>query len=299
MSVTEQTTVRGQSLEGRRQRLGASEAAIALGASPYGSAFELWCQKTGAISPDDLSDVEHVQWGVNLERPILEEYGRRTGRTIAYYWPQDKWVTHSEIPWLSCTPDAFQDREGSRGIAQVKNTGEYSRSLWHDGPPLHVQIQVQTEMEVCGFDWGTIVVLIGGNKLRYFDVERNQSFINAMLPVLKEFWDRVENGDPPLADGSFATSRALAKLYPGDNGSEVELPAEAAEWDSELLLLKQEIKSLEQLKGLLENRLKAAIGDATLALIPGGGAYSFKQQTRKAYEVKESTYRVLRRLISK
>lgn len=291
------TTAGGQSIAERRLRLGASEFASALDVDPYRSGFTLFCEKTGAIEPDDLSEVEHVQWGVNLEQPILSEFAKRTGRVVRF-WPQDQFERHDEYSFLSCTPDAFQaDATRSlEGVAQVKNTGEYSRKLWADGPPLHVQVQVQGEMLVTGATWGSIIVLIGGNKLRYFDVDRNDSFIGAMVPRLTEFWDRVQSGNPPSPDGSAATARALAKLYPGDNGGEINLPPESAAWDQELAAVKVQLKELSAREQALKNQIAAAIGDNTLGVLPDGSAFSYKLQQRAEYMVKPTSFRVLRKV---
>jgi hypothetical protein len=54
---------------------------------------------------------------------------------------------------------------------------------------------------------------------------------------------------------------------------------------------------LEAREAEIENRLKAAIGDATFG-VAGGQAFSWKTQERKGYTVQPSTCRVLRTIKS-
>jgi predicted phage-related endonuclease len=105
----------------------------------------------------------------------------------------------------------------------------------------------------------------------------------------------VQRQIPPDVDGSASTAKVLAKLHPEDDGSEVFLPAEAADWTDEIEAAKEQIKTAEVMKQAAENRLKAAIGDATFGLLPDGSRWSWKSQTRKSYVVEEATFRVLRR----
>ncbi len=77
------------------------------------------------------------------------------------------------------------------------------------------------------------------------------------------------------------------------------LPAEAADWTDEIEAAKEQIKSAEAMKTAAENRIKAALGDATFGLLPNGGLWSWKTQTRKEYVSPETTFRVLRRVTAK
>ncbi len=115
-----------------------------------------------------------------------------------------------------------------------------------------------------------------------------------MIPLLADFWSCVELRVAPPADGSPATTRALARLHPADDGKAVEL---SADFDSRIERLRR-LKSLAKRVGLavdgIENQLRAAIGDHTYGVTPGGNWLSWKSQTRKSFTVAESTHRVLR-----
>lgn len=293
MIATENT--RESWLAERKTCIGASDSPSVLGINPFKSAFQLWAEKTGLAEADDLSSNEAVEFGIRLERPVAEAFAERSGREVEM-WPAFSLVRDPERQFISCTPDAVQQcPDRGEGLVQIKTTSAFKASDWADGPPLYYQVQVQQELHVTGFTWGTVVVLIGGQKLRWFDVQRNDRFIAAFLPKLEEFWRLVQQQIPPEVDGSAATAKVLAKLHPDDDGSEVLLPTEAADWTDEIDAAKEQIKAAEAMKQAAENRIKAAIGNATFGLLPDGSRWSWKSQTRKSYVVDEATFRVLRR----
>lgn len=280
----------------RRQGLGASEVAAILGTDPFKSAFQVWAEKTGNVEPDDLSGNEAVEFGIRLERPIAEAYAERSGRQVEM-WPAFQIVKHLDYDWLRCTPDAVQhDDARGEGLVQIKTTHAFNAKEWGDEPPLSYQCQVQTEMAVTNASWATLVVLIGGQKLRYFDVARNDRFIEAMLPTLQEFWAAVQANEPVAVDGSLATARVLAKLYPEDNEEVIQLPPEAEEWTATIEQAKAAIKAAEETKTEAENFLKAALGNAAIGLLADGSKWAWRTQSRKGYVVEPTTFRVLRKL---
>lgn len=70
----------------RQQGIGASDAAAAVGISPYQSQLELWMIKTGRMSglPDpSLDEVRSpIYWGNVLEPIVAAHYTRKTGRKV-------------------------------------------------------------------------------------------------------------------------------------------------------------------------------------------------------------------------
>lgn len=286
-------------LSARRTGIGGSDTAAALGVNPWKSPSELWAEKTGMVEPDDLSEVEAVEWGLRLERPVGEGYASRTGREVAFS-PPNSFRRHDNCDFLFASPDAFQiDRPNDPlgldlGDLQIKTASAFKASDFKDDFPLYYQVQVQTELAVTGLDWGTLAVLLGGQKLMWFDVERNDDFIAVMIERLAEFWKLVETKTPPPVDGSEATARALSKLYPRERGDEVFLPTEAADWDVELAYIREKTSELEAREKLLKNQLKALIGNASYGVLPNGYRWAWKMRHRSA--TGPCDYRELRRV---
>lgn len=287
-------------LAARKTGLGASDVPTVLGLTPTKSPFALWAEKCDLLPEQDLAKaIEAVDWGLRLQEPICQGFADRTGRLVEQGNPFEI-IRSEEHPFLFASLDAMQTHDGRRAPLEAKNVGAYLTDDWKDGQtPLKFEVQVQCQLHCTRMAWGSIAALVGGNKLVWRDLDRDDAFIRAAIPHLKEFWWRVENRIPPPVDASVVTTAVLSRLHPDDDGSTVELPDEALEWHNELANVKEKIKVLEELKALNENRLRAAIGGATFGQLPNGEVYSYKTQTMKEHVRKESTFRVLRKLSAK
>ena len=142
--------------------------------------------------------------------------------------------------------------------------------------------QVQAQMAILGTEQADLACFMDGREFEVFRFERNDRFIAVMLAEVKEFYERLQNGDPPPVDGHPSTAAALAALHPDDNGETVTLPREAVDAAIALDLVKMRIKDLDAEKALHENVLKWAIGDATFGEAPGI-RFSWKTQERAGY----------------
>ena len=287
-------------LDERQNSIGASDAAAALSASPFKSQFQLWSEKVGLAEPPSLDDVERVYWGNALEDKIVERFGEVTGRYVE--WNGSHEITrHPNRPWMTATLDGTQEcdeRAGDgTGVLQIKTTGHWSGKEWETEPPLHCQIQLQHEIEVKGATWGTLAVLVAGQKLLWFDMERDDDFIEQLMAKEAWFWTQVLDKIPVPVDGSIATTDTLKRLYPKDDGEIISLPAEAADWDLWLREAKDSIKLHEGNKRKIENQIKAALGHNTCGILPNGDQYTFKNQVvnHKAKDAYANEFRVLRR----
>lgn len=296
MSATTMSEAETRWLAERRNYVTATDAVVVFGLR--GSVYSLWAQKRGLIPAPDLSGNQRVQWGRRLQGMVAQGYAEETGREVCEE-PPFTLVVSQAVPFMAATPDARQyDADMHEGLLEIKTAGFERRPDWADEPPTAYQVQVQHQMAVTGDRYATIAVLIGGNELRWFDIPRNDAFINTLIDRSEAFYRHVVNGTPPPVDGTEDAARALAQLHPRDSGEAIVLPADAAAWDSELAAVKAKRKTLEELETELENRIKAAIGDATFGVLPDGGRWSWKTQERKEYTVKASSHRVLRRLKS-
>ena len=76
----------------------------------------------------------------------------------------------------------------------------------------------------------------------------------------------------------------------------VELPMEVQQWAERLDSVKGQAKLLHDEQQLLENRIKAAMGEASRGLLPDGTAFTWKVQQRAEHVVAASECRILRRV---
>ena len=286
-------------LAGRTAGIGASESAALFGLSPWQSAFSLWCEKTGAVPREDLGEREYLSWGLYLEPPIAARYAEVTSRRV--WTPPTPWcsVRHPRVPCMSATPDRWviesPDRDG-RGVLQIKNSSAFKIHDWDDGPPDFIQAQVQHELAVTGFQWGSIAVLIGGNTFRHFDLERNDDYIAELEHACVEFWARVVNKEPPAPDGSAMTAVALKRLHPLDSGATVPLAPGCDDWFDEMDQARTVRLNAEKAEEKYKTLLRGAIASATFGALPSGRTLSLRTTEVKGYtrEVAPSSHRKLK-----
>ena len=286
-------------LEQRKKCIGASEAAAILGESDWASPYSVWASKVGDV--DTATESERMYWGKVLEPPIADRFTEWAEENIAGFggiWGDGETLyTHKDYPFIGASPDRFVcNHDGENiGLLEIKTTDGRNKADWTDEPPIAYQIQIQQQLFVTGLKQAWLAVLIGGNEFRVYEIEANERFQAVLVKQLSHFWnDYVLTGTPPPVDGSPATARAIALLHQNDTGAEIELEPDV--WLPKLEQLeriRKAQKRLEDHESVILNELKSVISDSTFAHV-GDKTVSYKTQTRKAHEVKESTFRVLR-----
>lgn len=302
MATLESYDTEADWLAARTTGIGASEAAAVLGLSPWKSPLELWAEKAGLVEAP-TEEREAIRWGKLIQPLLVKEYARETGRATIEH-PAYALYRDATRPWLLATPDALTwraepDRLEVPGVVEVKNVTAYKADAWVSEPPLLYQVQVQQQLAVLGYDWGSLAALIGGNTFRWVDVAANADFQEVLILKLEAFWLSVQRESPPPADGSDRTREILAKLYPKpEPGVEVALPPESAAWGQRLTEIEAVLKATGSEKSTLENQLRAAIGAAEIGVAPDGTRWSHKLIERAAEMVPRpaTSFRQLRRL---
>lgn len=284
-------------LAARKLGIGSSDAPGILGLSPFASPLSVYVDKLGLS--EDREQSEAMKWGSILEPLIVQEFSAETGRKAER---TGELLRSREHPFQLATLDAVQHEPANSrgpGVLEVKATG-WRAGDWTEGVPEHVFAQVQHQLCVTGWDWASVAVLIGGCKLLWADVTRDEHFIDeVLLPAETEFWRRVEAREPVDADASEATTRALKALFPRDSGAVIALPGELIDADAERARLQAQGKEIEEKLAGISNRIKLAIGEASVGILANGITYSYRAQQRAGYTVGPTEFRVLRRKESK
>ncbi len=286
------STAREPWLAARLSGIGSSDAPGILGVSPFASPLSVYADKLGLA--EDREQSEAMKWGSILEPLIVQEFAAETGRKAER---AGELLRSRANPFQLATLDAvqFAEKHEGPGDLEIKATG-WRAGDWTEGVPEHVFVQVQHQLSVTGWGWASVAVLIGGCKLLWADVERDDRFIDdVLLPAEAEFWRRVEAREPVGADASEATARALKALYPKDSGAVIALPGSLIELDHERVELAAQVKALETRKAGIDNEIKLALGEASIGMLANGVTYTHKLQRRAAFSVKATEFRVLRR----
>jgi putative phage-type endonuclease len=294
-------------LDARMSMITASDVATVMGLNPFKSALELYLEKLGLKAPFEGN--EATEWGQRSEPMIVDGYRDRTGREVSLH---GKLLRSKEYPFIGCTLDAEAIIENvttdsgehlhfsskPRIPLELKTTGAHRADDWDEGCPPYYMPQVQTQMLVTGANMASVACLIGGQRMVWADVERDDSIISDIIQACTEFWEAVQNEEPPAPDGSYGSGEALKLMYPEEEeGKVVTLDQDAIQWDEKLRETEASIKELEGVKWQLRQNIQAAMGDAEKAVLPGGlGAWKWTTQERKQYKTKASKTRVLRRV---
>lgn len=282
-------------LTARREFIGASESPAILGCG-YAGQTPLTVYASKVCEPTDEPTDDRFVFGTLLEPALREIFRYKTGKSVVYSSPFTI-LRSEEISWLSASLDGVTESDGELVPVELKNVDYFQRDEWDDGgSPLKYQVQVQHQLAVTGVSHGYLMGLIGGNDPQIRRIERNDRFIAAMIDRLGDFWKCVQSRTPPHIDGSAASADAIKRLYPRDCGAVVDLPGDIVEWCKKMAEAKEQSRVAEAIWSEAENRIKAAIGEASYGRLPDGSGFSWKAQTAK-YEAKpacEKTFRVLR-----
>lgn len=277
--------------QARRGSIGSSDASALWGVSPYASPRSVYESKVNGVEPD--IDPDLAEWGHIVEPAVADFYRKKTGHVV-----QDPgantFYRSTQWPWMAASLDRVVVNDDlEQMVLECKNRGGAGVRTWReegDGAPMAVQIQVQHALAVTGWRRGIIGVALGGLPPQFIEVERDDEFLALHVEKCRAFWEEhVVKRVPPPVDGHEATTEALRRRFASFAGGKiVTLGDDAAKWHAELDEIKHKQEVLAEKRAELENRLRDAIGDAEVALLPGGGAY-------KLSRVKESTYTATRK----
>ena len=256
-------------LQIRQQGIGSSDAAVAIGLSPYKSPLSLWLEKTQRKAPDDLSEKEAVIWGTVLEPVLASVYAERTGKKVRRV---NAVLQHTDYPFMLANLDREVLDLTGNGVLEIKTAGYHSAPQWEEGVPIAYQCQVLHQLAVTGHAWADVAVLIGGQDFRIYRINRDDDKIADLIQREARFWQCVTDDQQPEPDGSDDAGQALQWLFPRDNGQTIDL-SESAEYNalfSELLYLRQSKEETERQESQIKQRLQVALGSATAAVFQHG-----------------------------
>lgn len=261
---------RKQWLDVRRNGIGSSDAAAAVGLCPYKSQLELWMEKTGRTPPEDVQPGQDDPryWGTLLEPMVATAYQERTGHKVRKL---NAVLQHPTFTFMLANID--REIVGVPGVQvlECKTAGEFGSRLWKDGVPEYIQLQVQHQLAVTGKAAADVAVLLCGQQLEIHRIERDDEVIARLVVLETRFWEYVEKDIQPPADGSESAAKALRKLYPG-NDSQLDFTRDAdlGRAFDDLAKLKDELEAMEDEAESLKQVIQQAMGDASKAVFAHG-----------------------------
>lgn len=262
----------------RKSGIGGSDAAAAVGLSPYISPLELWLVKTGRDAslpkPDANDTTEPVYWGTLLEPIVAASYTKQTGNRVRRV---NAVLRHPTIAFMLANIDREVIGAADVQILECKTAGEFGARLWREGVPEYVQVQVQHQLAVTGKRAAHVAVLLCGQKLEVHRIERDDELIARLIALEAAFWRYVETDTPPPADGSESADRALRCLYPGTGGTvDFSDDRQLSSVFDDLVAVRADIESRQQVEAKLKQTIQQAMGEADRAAFETGSV-SFRR----------------------
>ena len=245
----------------RHLYVGASDIGVIMGVSPFKTPFELWCEKTQKIKPENLDEKDSVRMGKVLEEFVAQEYAYRNNVSVRR---APKVYVHPEYPFLKAHADRLVT--GSEKGLECKTTSEYNKDKWNgaDIPESYI-LQCQFLMGLSNRKEWDIAVLIGGNKYKDKPLKFDRDLFDLMVEKAVYFWnENVLKDIPPTLTAE--DDKIINNLYPSNNDKLLDLSSiDTALLNSfeEVVAQRQELKMHEkQIKEELtelENKIKDVI----------------------------------------
>ena len=261
-------------LRERKRGLGGTDVACIVSASANASQkigcfekseFALWADKVGIETASDHRDNSAALRGQMMEDYVCKMYQHKLGNDVELVESGLLW--HPKNKRIFGTPDRLVKHNGVSFGMDAKT--RRSRKGWGaDGTtdvPLDVEIQMRVYMEIVDAPYWDIATLFNLDDLRIYRIERDKELGQKIMNLASEWWEKhVVANEPPPADGSAKAKEVLSMMHPRPQPDVfMDATQQDKEIRDELNDIKKQQSELKARRDLLENTLRAKIGDAT------------------------------------
>ena len=208
--VTMQTfESREEWLKARKNYIGGSDAAAALGLNPWKDNVTLWLEKTGQIIPEDISGKPYVQYGTQAERHLRGLF-RLDFPEYKVFYVENNMFTNDAYPWAHYSADGWlEDQDGRKGILEIKTTNilqSMQKEKWKDKIPDNYYCQLLHGLMVTEFEFAilkaSLKTVFDGMpyiQTKHYFIERSevQEDIEYLAKKESEFYEFIKKGKQP------------------------------------------------------------------------------------------------------
>jgi putative phage-type endonuclease len=252
----------------RLHGIGGSDIAAAVGLSRYESPYRLWQVKTRRATPTpDAAARRRMRWGHLLEPVLRAEFAARHPEYVVTTAPGT--YARPGIPWQRVNVDGLvwhHDGELA-GVLECKTGTHHQLPNWADDEvPVTYTAQGQWAAHITGAPRVFMAALLDTSTDVWPVLERDDDIIGDLVEMAAEFWQHVVTDIPPPVDASEVTRKALARVT-ARAGQQVVLDPSWHKGVRRRAELHEQIKALEAEKDLIDNQLRAAMGDAETAYL--------------------------------
>ena len=263
-----------QWLTERAKDVTSTEVSALFGLSPYLTEFELFHQKRDAVVVK-IEPNERMKWGNRLESAIAQGAAEDMGWNIAKL---NVYMRDQAARIGSSFDFEIKSSANGPGILEVKNVDwvQYQKNWIDDGngnieAPEHIELQVQHQMEISGFEWCAIVALVGGNEQKIVLRNRDRDIGKSIREKTGEFWNRVLQNQPPSADYTRDAEFIIKQLRrDAVEGLVAEADAELEDMIKQFEFVRKEASDLEKIKDQRRAEILERIGQASKVITSFG-----------------------------
>jgi predicted phage-related endonuclease len=251
----------------RRTFIGGSDARVIMGGDEA-ALLRLWREKRGEAEPEDLSGNLIVQLGVATEALNRSWYERNTGQSITNVQRQ---IIHRVIKWMAATLDGTVDPTGAVFEAKFMLPWSFSEEAAAE----KYMAQLQHNMWVTNATAAVLSIITGGGKWVEIKISADSLYQHLLLTAEKKFWRSVESGEPPRLFGVDPPRAQIEAVRIVDMSSSNSWAEFAGVFRNTRQAYLDHEKSKAELKGLMPEDAKEAIGHGIRAKRSKSGAISF------------------------
>lgn len=273
----------------RRNGIGSSDIPKIAGLSRWGGALEVFFEKTEGYEP--VIEGESAEIGLELEPWLAGRAAAKLGRRLTKVGS----LAHPEQAHHRASLDRVTiigNRPPTRwgnfdGLVELKTALGWMALDWADEgvvPPAYYA-QVQWERYVSGLPYAWLVALLGipvnGEMIKVFEVPADPEYQAGLIRIADEFWERVQAGRPPAADGLDATVELLKKRWQPDPAKVVVLdPREFVQARADYRQASTELDAATTRKQAAANAIRLQLGAAECGVLDGEIVATWKADKR-------------------
>ncbi len=196
-------------LKNRIRGIGGSDISAVVGLNPYKTNVELWMEKTGQTTPEDISEKDYVKYGTEAECHLRELF-KLDFPQYAVDYVENNSFTNSKYPWAVVSLDGWlTDEDGRRGVWECKTTNilqSMQKEKWNQKIPMNYYCQCLFYMAVYEADFcvlkAQLKTMFDGVpylQTKHYFIERSevQEDIDYLMQKGSEFWESVQSGQCP------------------------------------------------------------------------------------------------------
>ncbi|MCJ7497779.1 MAG: YqaJ viral recombinase family protein [candidate division Zixibacteria bacterium] len=270
----------------RKNHLGSSDMPAIMGYSRFGNSYDVWLQKTNRVQPKEKTQ-DYIQAGNLFEAPVIQwlsEYLKtRIMISEEYKVEGTPIIVHPDAQIVETQDPVEVKTEGLYGPI-IEPWGEVGT----DEVPEYTMIQTQCHMMALKKEICHIPTFLGGRGFGYFFTRRDERLQQIIRQQAIMFWEEHVLKDVPPEN--CAPTLAMAKQIRHVEGEPKALDEELIQhW----LDAKERKKEFDNQEEYFHAAILADLDGVEMGTCGLGDITNFEQQ-RTGYEVKPTSFRVLR-----